>query len=135
MAWNLAIAARNAAGDGLMGLLDTGGTATIQIREGTQPASADDTATGLLLATLTLNNPAWNSFVAGVGTGDASLAITSTIVGTGVAGHARLLNGDGTTHSDMDIAEGSGIFAFNDIDFVTGGTVSIGTMSITMPAS
>ena len=55
MAWRLATAAQNAAGDGLVDLLDSGGTATIQVRTGSQPAAANDAASGTLLADLAVD--------------------------------------------------------------------------------
>ena len=133
MAWRLSDAARNAAGDGLVDLLDTGGTATIQIRTGTQPTNADDAASGTLLATLTFSATAWASFASGTA---AAAAITSDtdIDTTGTAGYARLLNGDASTHSDMDIGEGAGTLSFDDADFIAGGTAAITSMSITQPA-
>lgn len=129
MPFRLSDAARNAAGDGLVDLLDSGGTATIQIRTGTQPADPNDSATGTLLATLTFSATAFGAFVSGTGTANAITSDTS--VETGTAGYARLLTGGGATHSDMDIGEGSGTLNFDDVDFIAGGTAAITSMTMT----
>lgn len=115
-----------------MDRLDSGGTATIQIRTGVQPTTANDTATGNLLATLTCNSTAFATFADGAASAEAIASGTALLVGT--AGHARWLNGDGTTHGDMDIGEGSGTISFDDVDFLDGGTVSISSVALTMPA-
>jgi len=129
MAWRLAVATRNAAGDGLVDLLDAG---TIQIRTGTQPDSADDTATGTLLAILTFASTAFSDFTAGVGSAEAIASGIALVTGT--AGHARFLNSDGLTHSDLDIGEGSGTVNFDDVDFLDGGTVAISSVAFSMPS-
>ena len=105
---------------------------TIQIRTGTQPTSADDTVTGTLLVILTFGTIAFSDFIAGVGT--AVEIPSGTALVTGTAGYARFLNSDSSTHSDLDIGEGSGTINFDDIDFLDGGTVSISSMTIPMPS-
>ena len=132
MPWRLSTTTRNATGDGLVDQLDSGGTATIQIRTGVQPTTANDTATGSLLATLTCGSTAFAAFASGAASAEAISSGTALL--TGAAGHARWLNGDGTTHSDMDIGEGSGTISFDDVDFLDGGTVSMTSVALTMPA-
>ena len=73
MATRLSIAAQNAAANAIAVLPDADVPAgTIQIRTGAQPATANDPATGTLLATFTLNDPAFGSAVAGVATLDVT---------------------------------------------------------------
>jgi len=134
MAFRLSTAAQNAACNGLVDLLDTGGTATIKIYTGAQPASANDAASGTLLATLTFSATAFGNSSSGTATA-ASITSDTTVDDTGTAGYARLLNGDASTHSDMDIGQGSGTINFDDTSFVAGGTAAITSMTITMPAS
>ena len=60
MALSLATAARNAMCDALVDLLDAGAAAAkIEIRSGTRPANPNTAATGTLLATVTLIDPAF----------------------------------------------------------------------------
>lgn len=134
MPWRLAVATRNTVGDALVDLLDIGGTATLQIRTGAQPSAADNAATGMLLAILTFHTPpSWSTFEAGQAVSELITSDTN-IDNTGTAGHARLLNGNGSTHSDMDIGEGLlGTLSFDDISFIAGGTASITSMLISMP--
>ena len=133
MVWRLSVATRNAVGNALVDQLDIGGTATIQFRTALQPASADNAATGTLLATVTCGVTAWGDFAAGVGPAEAVTSDLS-IDTTGTVGYARFLNGDGTTHSDMDVAENAGTFSFDDVDWTAGGKATVTAMSITMPA-
>lgn len=133
MPWRLSTAARNAAGDGLVDLLDQGGTATMEIRTGGQPTTADDAATGTLLGTVTFSAEAWADFASGSGSANAITSDTNADA-SGTAGYARLLNGDGSTHSDMDIGQDSGTLSFDDTSIVAGGTIAISSMTITQPA-
>ena len=69
MATRLPTAARNAACDAVVDLLDAGaGAGTIKIYTGSQPASANDAASGTLLATITLSDPAFGAASTGVAT-------------------------------------------------------------------
>lgn len=131
MPWRLATSARNAAGDALLNLLDNGGTATLMIYSGEQPDDPNDAPTGELLATLSFSAESFNAFVAGVST--SNVIASDDSVSEGTAGWVRLINGDGTTHSDMDIAQNSGTLSFDTIDFETGGSASLEPMTITFP--
>src|SRR5687768_13225294 len=89
MAFRLATTARNAAADGIVDLLDAGaGAATIEIRTGSQPATPNTAATGTLLVTFTMADPAFGAASTGVATA-ASLPRTGTGVAAGTAGWAR----------------------------------------------
>lgn len=131
MPWRLSISTRNTTGDALLDSLDAG---TIQVRTGAQPTSPNSAATGILLATLSFSAEAFVPMASGRTSANA-ISSDTNIDATGTASWARLLNGDGTTHSDMDVGEGGGTLSFDDADFIAGGTAQITSMNITMPES
>lgn len=101
MAIGLATAVRNAAADAVAARFDAGaGAATIEIRTGAKPANPQAAATGTLLATFTLNDPAWGAAVTGVATLDVSPAISTTAVAAGTAGWFRAKDSAGATVVD-----------------------------------
>lgn len=70
MTIRLAAAARNASTNGVVGLIDAGPAAgTIKIYTGSQPATGDTAASGTLLATVVLGDPAFAASSAGTATG------------------------------------------------------------------
>lgn len=123
MAIRLPTAARNAACDAVVDLVDAGPAAgTMQIRSGAQPASANDPATGTLLATLTLADPAFGAAAAGVATLDATPVLTTTGVAAGTAGWFRVFDSNGNTVFDGSITATAG---GGDLTFATT-TISVG---------
>lgn len=137
MALRLPAASRNAACDAVVDRFDGGsGAGTIDIRTGGQPASADDAATGTLLATFTLNDAAFGNSATGTATLDVDPALTTTGLSAGTAGWFRGKDSDGNTVMDGDVtATGDG----GDLTMNTT-TVSIGLDlevtggTVTMPA-
>ena len=109
MATRLATSARNAACDAIVDLLDAGaGAATIQVRTGAQPANPNAAATGTLLVTFTLADPAFGAAAAGVATlqGTPRAAVG---VAAGTAGWFRALDSNGNAVFDGSVgATGSG---------------------------
>lgn len=118
-------------------------TGRINIYTGSQPADADDAATGTLLCTITLPADSAGSGASGVLTFNA--VSDATVTASGTAGWARFYRtGDTAPGSaanssdvrlDVDIGEGSGTMSFDETDLVSGGTVSTSSITITMPAS
>lgn len=93
MATRLPTAARNASVAGITALVDAGaGAGKIELRTGSQPTTADDAATGTLLATWTLADPAWGSPASGVAALDATPVITTVGVAAGTAGWFRMMD-------------------------------------------
>lgn len=138
MAIRLPTAVRNAACDTIVDRLDAGsGAATIQIRTGSQPASANDAATGTVLATVTLADPAFGNAGA-VTPGVAALSDPAAVTGVadGTAGWFRARDSDGNTVLDglVTATGGSGDLTLNTTTISTGVTVDITGGSITMPA-
>ena len=98
----------------------------LEIRTGSQPASANDAASGTLLATITI---AWGAGASGV----ASITGTpsTTAVATGTAGWARFRNTGDTLR--MDGAVGTDV-TLNNNSITSGGTVTVTSGSLTQPA-
>lgn len=128
-------AARNAAGDAAVDLLDAANPSpgVLEIRSGDPPATADDADAGSLLATLILPLPAFGNFALGEAASNAVAVVQAT--GNGVAGHFRCKDGNGNT-----IFQGTcGEFAdtpnllFNNKTIVAGGTVLITGFTISLP--
>lgn len=135
MSIRLPTASRNAAADAVVDRADTGGAGVIEIRTGTQPASADSAATGTLLVTVTLSDPAFGP----ASNGTASLAgvpLSGTAVADGTAGWFRMLNGSGQTVLDgsVSVTGGGGDLQLSTTTITTGLTVEITSGTVTMPA-
>lgn len=136
MSIRLPAASRNAAVDAIVDLVDAGGAGTIEIRSGTAPATADDTATGTLLAELDLPSPAFGSGSDGVADLDNSPAIEATAAATGTASWFRMKSGGGATVMDGSV---TGTGGGGDIELATTGiasgvAVTVTGGSVTMPA-
>ncbi len=103
------------------------------VRSGARPG-ANETATGTLLATLTLPNPAFAAPSNGVI--EEAAPWTGTVAATGEPGHCRLINSGATQIREMNAAETPGdgetaIFdGLVDGDLIEGGSLSV-TYSIT----
>lgn len=136
MALRITTAARNAAADAVVDLLDAGaGPATIEIRSGSQPASANDAATGTLLATFTLGDPAFGAAASGAAT-LAGVPRTTTGAAAGTAGWFRAKDSTGATVFDGSVTAtgGGGELQLNTTTISVGVNVEITSGTITMPA-
>jgi hypothetical protein len=136
MATRIATATRNAAGDAVVDLLDGGsGAGTLKLYTGTQPASAEDAASGTLLATVTLNDPAFGAFSSGAGS-LAGTPLSGTAVAAGTAGWARLADSAGATVMDGSVTAtgGGGQVELATTTISVGATVQITSGTVTMPA-
>lgn len=136
MAIALATAARNAACDAIVDLLDAGaGAPTIKIYTGASPGP-NTAVTGTLLATFTLDaTAAFGNSATGTATLDVSPAITTTGLAAGTAGYFRAAdsvpNGvfDGTVG-----ATGSGAdLELNTTTISVGLSLEITSGTITVP--
>lgn len=135
MATRLPTAARNAACDAVADLVDAGvGAGTIDVRVGSQPASANDAPTGTLLATFTLNDPAFGAAAAGVATLDVTPALTTNGLDDGVAGWFRMKDSAGATVLDGAVATSGAQLNLNTTTISTGVGVEITSGTIAMPA-
>lgn len=130
----LATTARNAAADAVVDLLDAGaGAGTIQIRSGSMPSTPQTTASGTLLATVTLSDPAAGSASTGVATiADPS---STTGVAAGTAGWARFLDSNSNAVMDTDVTAtgGGGGIELSTTTISVGVTVDLGAITYTQP--
>lgn len=135
MTTRISTAARNAAADAIVGLIDAGAAAGyVEIRSGAQPASVGDAATGTLLATVTLADPAFGAAAGGTATANASATVQGLT--DGQAGWFRVYD-----DNDVAIIDGSctatgggGDMQLNTTTISTGVDVDITSWTITMPA-
>lgn len=128
MSVRLNTALRNVVADEIRAVFPA--TSTVEIREGAQPASANDAATGTLLGTITL--PA-TPFAAAVNGSIAKQGIwAATAVASGTAGYARII---GTTNTiDVSVGTTGTDWIIDNATIVSGGTITIVTASITVPS-
>lgn len=135
MATRISVAARNAAADAVVDLLDGGsGAGYIEIRTGSQPATPATAASGTLLATLPLSDPAFGAASTGVATASAVTSDTNADA-SGTAGWFRGYDSTGAAVIDGSITAsgGGGDMTLSSVSIVAGGTVSVSSWTITMP--
>ena len=127
MAVSIPNASINAMCNALVDLIDAGTgipTGAVEIR----------TAGGTtLLATLLMANPAFGAAAAGVAT--AATIADGSIVATGTAAIARLVDRDGVTVFEMDVGTSGVEMIFDTVAFVSGATASLTSGTITVPGS
>lgn len=134
MAIHLAAATRTAMADAAVGLIDAGAAAgTLKIYSGSQAASVADPA-GTLLATFTLEDPAFGAASNGV----ATLSVPDTVQGsnTGTAGCFIVEDSNGNNIFDGSVTAtgGGGDLELNTTSITSGVDVSITSGTFTMPS-
>lgn len=138
MATRLPTASVNAACDAIVDRVDGGsGAGVIEIRTGSQPASANDAATGTLLVTITCADPAFGAAAAGVATLDTDPVLEGTAVADGTAGWCRIKDSTGATVMDGSVTAtgGGGQITLATTAITTGVAVQITSGTFTVPAS
>jgi hypothetical protein len=136
MTTRVSVTARNAALTSMTAQLDAGSSAGyIQIRTGSQPGSIATAATGTLLGTLDLSDPAFNTPVNGAAT--ARTIASDTADASGVAGWFRAYNSSGQAVIDGSITavSGGGDMTMNDTQVMTGSPISISVWTLSLPES
>lgn len=129
MALTVSAAAAQAMGAALA--TDIGSGATIDIRSGSKPATPETTATGTLLATITISG----SFTSASGALTAADPAAASIVATGTAGYFRVKTSGGTAKVDGTVGTSGADLNLNSTSFVSGGTVDIGVPTLTIPVA
>jgi hypothetical protein len=138
VATRIPTAVRNAVTNVVVALVDADvGPASIQIRSGPQPANANDAASGTLLATVTLADPAFSAAVVGVATLDATPVLSTVGVAAGTAGWFRVLDNSGDTVMDgaVTLTGGGGEMELNTLTISVGVTFEITAGTLTEPAT
>lgn len=126
MAINFSDDARSAQVDAVSALFDEGSIpgAYIEIRTGTQPTLVEDAATGTLLATLTMGNPAFGAASTGIAYANTIAADTSANA-TGTAGWFRCYDGDAAAIMDGTAGESGTDLILSSASITAGQTVSV----------
>lgn len=125
-----------AALDSIVDTLDVGGAGTIKIYTTAQAATAN-TALGaqVLLATLTYSATAYGNATTADPTVATAASITSdsSADATNTAVWARHANGSATTVFDCSVGTATSDIIFNTVAFVSGATVAISALTVTLP--
>lgn len=136
MAVRISNAARSAAADAIVDLIDGGtGVGTLRIYTGAQPAGPATAPTGTLLGTLTMTDPAFGNAANGVATA-ATITGDTSADASGTAGWARIADSSGTAIIDMSVtvAGGGGDLQLDSVNIVAGGAINVTSLTVTMPA-
>lgn len=126
---------RTALATAVLTAIDTdAGAGKIEVRSGTQPATGDTAATGTLLATIVLADPA-GTVATGVLTFTDPAAVSAVAAGT--ASWFRLMDNSGDTVLDGDVTAtgGGGQLQLATTALTVGLSVDVTSFTITMPAS
>ena len=105
---------------------------TLSIYTGSQPATANDAATGTKLVDITING--FNAPASGSATLDTSTPNTGVAVATGTAGWGRIVGGAGE-RIDGTVGTSGTDFTINSTSITNGATVTLTAMTVTQPAS
>lgn len=133
MTIRIPVAARNAMLDTLVDRADAGaGPATLKVYSGGQPATADTAATGTLLVTFTLADPAFEAAASNAVAIDADPDINATAVATGTAGWARLADSDGVTVFDGTVGTSGTDWIINSTSITLGQIVVLTSGQLTL---
>lgn len=134
MAMRIPTNVQSAAADAVVDLVDADvGAGKIEVRTGAQPATANLAASGTLLATFTLADPAFGAAASGVAT-LLGVPISTTAVASGTAGWFRCYDNSGDTVFDGAVATSGAELNLNTTTISNGVTVTITSGTVTMPA-
>lgn len=131
----LSNAARSAAADAVVDLIDAGaGAGKLRIYDGTQPAGPDTAVSSqVLLAELTFGDPAFGAASNGVATANAITADASANA-TGTATWFRVLDSNNVAICDGSVGTSSADLVLNTASIVSGAQVSVTSLTYTQPA-
>lgn len=135
MTIHISTAARNAAANAAVDLLDGGsGAAKIRIYSGAQPAGPD-TAIGaqVLLAELTCSDPAFGAASAGVKTLDNTPVLSAAGLAAGTAAWFRAVDSANVAVIDGSVGTSAADLILNTTAISVGVTVEITAGTMTMP--
>lgn len=136
MSIRLATAARNAAADSVVDLIDAGsGAGTIRIYTGTPHATPGNVPAGTLLATVAFADPAFGSASAGVASATDPAAVTAVAAGTAGCFLVSDSAGVGIFDGTVTATGGGGDLQLGSTALSSGITVDITAFTYTQPAS
>ena len=126
---------RNSACNAIVDLIDAGSAGgTLKVYTGTQPTNPATALSGnTLLATLTFNTTAFGASASGVST--AASITDDTNSGAGTAAWFRIADSNGLAIADGSVGTSGADLNFSGgVTFVSGGTVSISSLTVTVPS-
>lgn len=135
MGLRLAVATRNALANAIETAIDSDvGAGTVKIYTGAQPTNPDTAASGTLLATFTLADPAFGAAASGVITLQG-VPLSTTGAAAGTAGWFRLADnsGDAVLDGTVSATGGGGTLELNTTTVSIGLNLQITAGTITMP--
>ena len=138
MTTRIANGAAAAAVNAVVDLLDAGaGAGYIEVRTGAQPASVGTAASGTLLATLTLSDPAFGAATSANPSVATAAAVTSdtNVDATGTAGWFRAYDSNDVAVIDGSVTAtgGGGDMTFDSVSFIAGGTAALTSWTVSLP--
>lgn len=134
MALSVSAALASAMANQVTALVDAGaGPGTLKVYTGAKPATVATAASGTLLATFTLADPALAAAVAGVATADFDPDLSATVAADGDAGWFRIADSAGVAHIDGTCGTAGEDLNFLSVTWATGGAVNLTTGTFTMP--
>lgn len=132
---SITTAARNAAADAVVDLVDAGGAGSLRIYSGTAPADANAALSGnTLLAQLTMSATAFGSAAAGVATA-AAITQDSSADATGTATFFRILSGAATVIMQGEVGTSGSDLNLNSTSIQAGAAVSVSSLTYTQSGS
>jgi len=131
MAISLNTTVRNNRLDQVTTAIDAGaGAGTINIYDGTRPATGAAVTTQVLLATLTFSDPSFPAAAAGTMTANA-ITDDSSADATGTATWFRVVDSDSNFVMDGDVGTSGSDLNLNSVSITAGVTVSISSFVLT----
>lgn len=135
--FKISVAARNAACDAIVDLVDGGaGAGTLQVRTGAPPTNPADADSGTLLGTLTGSDPFFGAAATGVATANAITSDTNADA-SGDAGHFRVKDSNGNVIFQGTAGEAADTcdMTFDEKSIVATGTIACSSFTVTVPAA
>lgn len=135
MTLQLSDALASAMADAITAEVDAGaGAGSIKVYTGTLPTDLDPTG-DTLLAEFTLADPAAAAAAAGVATWDFDPDLSDTVLATGTAGYFLVFDSDAVAVFGGTVGTSGQDMNFASVSWVSGGTVTLTTGTVTQPTS
>lgn len=110
-----------------------GTNAVVEIRTGTKPATPETTASGTLLASITIAS--WTAGSPGAGQVTGANPAAVTIGASGTAAHFRIKTSGGTAVIDGTVGTSSADLILDNVALVSGGSLDLGAPVLTIPVT
>lgn len=133
---SISTAAQSVGCDAVVDLVDAGTPpGLLKIYAGTVPATVNASlGSATLLGTLTMSNPAFGSASSGVATA-GTITADSSADATGTATFARICNAAGTAVFQLTVGTSGAEVNLNSTAITSGGSISVSSLTLTLPGS